>query len=60
MKQPISDVIMSWAVCLIPKFICLILWKLSNSNYFPFFPFLGRLAPHILGRLLGVDAKRIE
>ena len=47
-----KDRIMSWLVCLIPVGVCRWLWHKKVR--------LGGWAPHVLGRVLGVDPIRVE
>jgi hypothetical protein len=48
-----SDTVRSWLVCMLPRCFCVWLWA---QEYMP----LGSWAPHILGRVLGSDAKRVK
>lgn len=48
----VGDTIRGWIVCLIPRFVCLWLW----TEEIP----LGAWAPHILGRVLGRDPRRVK
>ena len=43
--------IRSWLVLLIPRCVCRALWSAGVP--------LGAWAPHVLGRVLGVDAVRV-
>jgi hypothetical protein len=50
-----GDTVRSWVVCLIPRRVCVWLWAQEE-----WFPVLGAWGPHILGRMLGVDAQRVK
>jgi len=47
-----SDTVRSWLVCLLPRCFCVWLWHQDLP--------LGAWAPHILGRVLGSDAQRVQ
>lgn len=47
-----ADTVMSWLSCLLPRVLCRWLW----DNDIP----LGAWAPHILGRVLGANAVRVD
>jgi len=49
------DVFLGWVVCILPKFVCGIIWDLSESTGIP----LGFMAPHIFGRMIGAKPMRV-
>jgi hypothetical protein len=53
MIQKAKDTVMSWLVCLLPVKACQWLW---HQKRIP----LGGWAPHVLGRVLGVDPICVE
>ena len=50
-EQTMGDKIKSWVVCVIPRPVCKTLWNANIS--------LGGWAPHILGRVLNSDVRRV-
>jgi len=48
----VMDATRSWLVHLLPKCACAALWRADIP--------LGHWAPHVLGRVLGTNAKRIK
>jgi len=47
-----NDLLLSWLVCLLPRRVCAWIWDLDVP--------LGDFAPHVFGRMIGVDAKRVR
>lgn len=48
----LGDTVRSWLVCYLPRFVCRWLWNADLP--------LGAWAPHVLGRVLGSDARRLS
>jgi len=46
-----GDVIRSWLVCLVPRFVWRWVWSLDVP--------LGKWAPFVLGRVIGSNCKRV-
>lgn len=46
------DRVQSWLVCLLPRAFCAWIWEQDVP--------LGSWAPHVLGRVLGSDARRAK
>lgn len=46
-----KDDVMAWVVCVLPRTVCVWIWDLDIH--------LGCWAPHILGRIIGSDARRV-
>lgn len=49
----VGDAVRSWLVCLLPRWLCRWLWSQEWIS-------LGWWAPHVLGRVLGSDARRVK
>lgn len=54
--MPILDHIMSWLICLVPRFVCQWLWDRSEETGKP----LGRWAPHVFGKAIGASSYYLE
>jgi hypothetical protein len=55
--MPLLDHIMSWLICLVPRFVCQWLWDRSEETGKP----LGRWAPHVFGKAIGASSwHRVE
>ena len=51
-----SDTIMSWLICLVPRFVCRWLWYRSERTG----KRLGLWAPHILCKMIGAETISIR
>lgn len=52
MEGWVNDATRSWLVCLLPRFFWRWLWSLDLP--------LGNWAPHVFGRVVGVDGERVR
>ncbi len=52
MIQKAKDTVMSWLICLVPVRVCRWFWEHDVP--------MGGWAPHVFGRMLGVDPVRVE